>query len=174
LQACLPTATVVSAFTAQQREALGFYVSTRIRTSAESKLHEGDIVKGSVRHVADDYGDAVRKDVEEHLARNPRLIGEGLELADRHLILGSDQIDLLFEDRIGNLTVVAVKSNAIGRDALQQTQRHVHELKGTGAGKTVKGVIVCTGVTPGYASELRKQKDVRILIYAWEMQVRQL
>jgi len=112
------------------------------RTSAESKLHEGDIVKESVRRVADDYGDAVRKDVEEHLARNPRLIGKGLKLADRQLILGGDQIDLLFEDRIGNLTVVAVKSDAIGRDALEQTQRHVHELKETAAGKTVKGVIV--------------------------------
>jgi RecB family endonuclease NucS len=121
----------------------------------------------------EEVGEVIEKDVEDHLARSPRLISKGLKLADRQLSIRSGRIDLLFEDQTGNLTVVEVKLNKIGRDALQQVQRYIHELKVTSAGKKVSGVIVCTGVMPAYENDLRKQNDVRILIYGWEMQVRQ-
>ena len=121
----------------------------------------------------EEVAETIEKDVEDHIARNPKLIGKGLTLAERQLIIESGRVDLLLEDQTGNLTVVEVKFNKIGREALKQVQRYIHELKATAPGKKVTGVIVCAGVMPAYEIDLRKQKDIRILVYGWEMQVSQ-
>ena len=73
----------------------------------------------------------------------------------------------------GNLTVVEVKLDRIGRDAFRQIQSYIHELRTKEDRKKVNGVLVCAGVMPAYDDDLRKQKEIRILIYGWEMKVQQ-
>jgi gluconate kinase len=33
----------------------------------------------------------------------------------------------------------------------------------------VAGVIVCSGVMPSYENDIRKQKDIKVLIYGWKL-----
>ena len=117
--------------------------------------------------------ETIEKDVEDYIANNPGLIGKGLRLSERQLPIESGRIDLLFEDSNSDLIVVEVKLNRIGRDALQQIQRYIHELRTKEKGKKVYGVIVCAEVMPAYESDIRNQKDIRILTYGWDMKVQQ-
>ena len=50
------------------------------------------------------------KDVEDYIANNPGLIGKGLKLSERQLLIERGRIDLLFEDSRGNLIVVGCKN----------------------------------------------------------------
>lgn len=45
---------------------------------------------------------------------------------------------------------------------------YISELK-KGSPNKVSGVIVCSGVMPAYENDIRKQKDIKILIYGWEL-----
>jgi hypothetical protein len=119
---------------------------------------------------AEEVGETIEKDIEDHLANNPALIGKGLRLTERQLPIGEGRLDLLFEDQKGNLVVVEVKFNYIGRDALRQVQTYVHELRKQ-VEKKVTGVLVCSGVMSAYEEDLRKQRDVRILVYGWNLHV---
>jgi len=121
----------------------------------------------------EEVAETIEKDVEEYLSNNPDLIEKGLKLSERQLPIESGRIDLLFEDMKGNLTVVEVKLDRIGRDAFRQIQSYIHELRTKEDRKKVNGVLVCAGVMPAYDDDLRKQKEIRILIYGWEMKVQQ-
>jgi hypothetical protein len=121
---------------------------------------------------SDEVAETIEKDVEDYIARNPSLIGKGLRLSERQLAIGSGRIDLLLEGKKGNLVVVEVKLSKIGRNALQQIQSYIHEMKVKEPGKKISGVIVCAEVMQAYENEIRKQKDARILIYGWEMKIR--
>jgi RecB family endonuclease NucS len=79
---------------------------------------------------------------------------------------------VLFEDQSGNLTVVEVKLGRIGRDAVQQTKNYVRYLRKHQT-KRVSGIIVCAGVMPAYEEDLRNQKDIRILIHGWNLQIQE-
>jgi hypothetical protein len=35
--------------------------------------------------------------------------------------------------------------------------------------KKIKGVLVCAGVLPAFAEELKNQKKIQILIYGWDL-----
>ncbi|MBK7920252.1 MAG: DUF91 domain-containing protein [Chloroflexi bacterium] len=117
----------------------------------------------------EEVADVLEKDIEDHIANNPALIARGLKLSDRQLRIKPGRVDLLLKDEQGNLTVVEVKLNKVGRSALQQIRRYVHELKQNESDKTVNGVLVCSGVMPAYENDLRKQNDIRIMVYGWDL-----
>jgi len=119
---------------------------------------------------SEEVAETLEKDIEHYIAQNPGLIGKGLRLAKRQEIVGSGRLDLLFEDRQGGWVIVEVKLNRIGRDALQQIKTYIHDLREE-THKDITGAIVCAGVMPAYEDELRKQKDIRILIHGWCLRV---
>ena len=117
----------------------------------------------------EEVAQTLEKDIEDHLAYSPDIVGKGLKLIDRQVSVPSGRIDLLLEDDKGNATVVEVKLGRIGRDAVRQIQGYIHDLRQQN--KKVSGVIVCAGVLPAYEHELRKQKNVRVMIYGWNLSV---
>lgn len=120
----------------------------------------------------EEVADTIEKDIEDHIANNPSLIGNGLKLSQRQQSLSSGRLDLLLEDDEGNLIVIEVKLNKVGRSALRQIRGYVHELKQSETSKNVRGVLVCSGVMPAYESDLRKQTDIQIMVYGWDLGVR--
>jgi len=121
---------------------------------------------------SEEVAETLERDIENYIALNPTLIGKDLKLSRQQKFIGEGRLDVLFEDKQGNWVVVEVKLGRIGRDALQQTKTYIRDLRDE-TNKNISGVIVCAGVMPAYEDELRKQKDIRILVYGWGLQVRQ-
>jgi hypothetical protein len=121
---------------------------------------------------SEEVAETLEKDIEHYIAHHPNLIGRGLRLSRKQLPIGEGRLDVLFEDKQGDLVVVEVKLGHIGRDALRQTKSYIHDLQKE-TGKTISGAIVCAGIMPAYDEELRKQKDIRILVYGWDLRVQQ-
>ena len=120
---------------------------------------------------SDEVNETLERDIEEYIAQKPELIGKNLTLVDRQLPIEKGRLDLLFEDGSGDWIVVEVKLNRIGRNALSQIKGYMKELSQKVLNKNIAGVIVCAGIMPTYEEELRKQSDVQILLYGWELQV---
>lgn len=118
----------------------------------------------------EEVAETLERDLEDFVADNPNLIGTGLKLSQRQYPILSGRIDLLFEDEQGDLTVVEIKLHKIGRDALRQIKRYVQEFR-KNTSRDVDGVLVCSGVMAAYEDELRKQNDIRILTYGWDLEV---
>lgn len=119
---------------------------------------------------SEEVTETLERDIERYIARNPVLLGKGLTLASQQKSIGDGRLDLLLENSQGNLVVVEVKYGRIGRDAIHQIKSYIHDLKKE-MGKTISGVIVCAGVMPAYKDELKKQKDIQIFVYGWDMRV---
>ena len=66
----------------------------------------------------DEVTEVIEKDLENFIEKNPNLIGEFLRLEKRQLDTPVGRIDLLFKDKKGDLIVVELKLNRIGRDAI--------------------------------------------------------
>ena len=79
-------------------------------------------------------------------------------------------LDVLFEDKNGNLIVVEVKLGKIGRDAVRQTKNYIRELRAQQK-KNVAGIILCAGIMPAYEEELRNEREIRILVHGWDLRV---
>ena len=120
---------------------------------------------------SNEVSETLERDIEEHIMQKPELIGENLTFLERQLFIEAGRLDLLFENDDGEWIVVEVKLNRVGRNALKQTKSYMKELKQKEPNKNVKGVIVCAEVMPAFREELRKQKDVEILLYGWDLQV---
>ncbi|HCK67327.1 MAG TPA: hypothetical protein DHW49_13790 [Anaerolineae bacterium] len=120
---------------------------------------------------SEEVSETIEKDIEDFIAKNPILIGKGLKLINRQLHIESGIVDLLFEDKKNNITIVEVKLNRVGRDAIQQIQRYLQEFREREKNKKIHGVIVCSGVMPAYEKDIRKQKKIQILTYGWDMKV---
>jgi RecB family endonuclease NucS len=116
--------------------------------------------------------ETLEKDIEHYIAHHPTFIGKGLKLSRRQKFIGDGRLDVLFEDKNGDWVVVEVKLGRIGREALQQIKAYIQSLREE-TNKNISGVIVCAGVMPAYEDELRKQKDVRILAYGWDLRIQQ-
>jgi hypothetical protein len=46
----------------------------------------------------------------------------------------------------------------------------MHDLKKE-IDRKISGVIVCAGVMPAYEDDLKKQKDIQIFVYGWDLRV---
>lgn len=123
----------------------------------------------SVLRATDEVGETLERDIENYIVRNPSLLGKGLKLIRQQWPLGEGRLDLLLENKQGDAVVVELKLNRIGRDALQQIKAYIHDLRDKY--KRISGVIVCSGVMPAFEDELRKQRDIKILRYGWDLQV---
>ncbi len=119
----------------------------------------------------DEVSEVIEKDVEDYLADNPGLIGADLKLAARQLLIESGRIDLLFEDTEGNLIIVEVKLHRIGRDALRQIQGYIHDFRKREPNRKISGVLVSAGIMPAYEDDLRKQTEIRVMVYGWDLKV---
>lgn len=118
----------------------------------------------------EEVGETLEKDIENYIAHHPSNLGKGLTLVRRQKPLGDSRLDLLFEDKQGDWVVVELKLNRIGREALRQIKTYIHKLRDR-THKKISGVIVCAGVMPSFEDELRKQKDIPILVYGWDLRV---
>jgi hypothetical protein len=118
----------------------------------------------------EEVSQTLERDIEDHIANSPTIVGSNLKLAGRQLTVPSGRIDLLLEDNNGGKIIIEVKLGRVGRDALNQIKRYIRDLR---QNNKVSGVIVCEGVLPAYEEELRKQKDVRIMLYGWSLGVQQ-
>lgn len=123
-----------------------------------------------LRRSSEEVGEVIEKDIEEHLARNPTLLGKGLKLKDRQLPLAVGRIDLLFEEQNGALLLVEVKIGRIGRDAIAQVEGYMAELRHF-QHHPVRSAIVCAGVMPAFEEDFRKKRSINILIYGWDLNV---
>ena len=121
---------------------------------------------------SEEVAETLERDIERLITQNPNLVGKGLKLLGSQRRTDDGRLDVLFEDQSGNLIVVEVKLGRIGRDAIQQTKNYVRYLQ-TQQNKKVSGMIVCAGVMPAYEEDLRKQKDIRILVHGWNLQIQE-
>lgn len=121
---------------------------------------------------SEEVAETLERDIERLTTQNPNLVGKGLKLLGSQRRTDDGRLDVLFKDQAGNLVVVEVKLGRIGRDAVQQTKNYVRYLR-TQENKKVFGVIVCAGVMPAYEEDLRKQKDIRILVHGWNLQIQE-
>ena len=119
---------------------------------------------------SEEVAETLERDIEQCITQNPNLIGPELKLIGSQKRTDDGRLDVLFEDRAGNLIVVEVKLGRIGRDAVQQTKNYMRYLRDRDR-KKVSGIIVCAGVMPAYEDELRKQKEVRVLVHGWNLQI---
>jgi len=119
----------------------------------------------------DEVSEFIEQDIENYVAHHPGVIGKDLSIIGRQVPLASGRADLILSDEKGNITVVELKVNRIGRDAIKQVSNYVSELKQSKKGNVI-GAIVCPGVMPAYEEVIRKQKKVKILIYGWSLQIR--
>jgi RecB family endonuclease NucS len=122
---------------------------------------------------SEEVAEVIEKDIEDHLAAEPGILGKGYQLDRRQLEIESGRIDLLFRDTLKCLLVVEVKLGWIGRDAIAQVEGYIAELRRT-SGRRVRGAIVCGGVMPGFEEDIRKKRNISVYVYGWNLGVRPL
>lgn len=135
-----------------------------ISSREKDKLSLGILSTGEVREL-------IEKDIERFVAENSGLIGKSIKSKGRQLDTSVGRIDLLFEDKTGNLIVVELKLGRIGREAIGQLKRYMEWAK-QGNKKEVTGVIVCEGVMPAFEDDFKKLKDIKIFCYGWQLAVK--
>ena len=109
-------------------------------------------------------------DLENFIVKNTQLIGSGLTLKDRQVDTRQGRLDLLFEDENKNLVVVELKLHEIGRGAVNQLRRYMHQVR-KDTNREVSGVIVCKDVLPAFVEEFEKLRDIRIFHYGWMLRI---
>jgi len=114
----------------------------------------------------DEVTEIIEKDLENFIEKNPSLIGKSLSLERRQLDTPRGRIDLLFKDEKGNLIVVELKLNKIGRSAIDQLRRYMDWVENE-TKKDVTGVIVW----PAFEKEFKNLKNIKILCYGWQLKV---
>jgi len=113
----------------------------------------------------------LERDIESFIKENPQLMGRSVKIIERQLDTSVGRIDLLLQERNGNLIVVELKLGKIGHDAVKQIRRYIEVVRDEEKSKDVSGIIVCQGVMPAFQKELRKLKNIRIFYYGWQLKV---
>lgn len=115
----------------------------------------------------DEVMEVIEKDIEGIIQKNPGIIGKDLELIGRQVDTDVGRIDMLYKDKYGNYTVIEIKLNKIGREAINQTKKYMKWIRNKQK-VNVNGVIVCKGVMPIFEEEFKKLKNIAIYIYGWK------
>jgi hypothetical protein len=134
------------------------------RRAAAAK-HKVDLIRST-----DEVAETIEKDIEDHLARTPTILGKGLSLKARQLPTRSGRIDLLFQSTQNELVLVEVKLGKIGRGAISQIEGYIADLRST-QDLPVRGAIVCAGVMPAFEEDISKKKNIDIYVYGWTFDV---
>jgi len=109
-------------------------------------------------------------DLESFIVSHTPLLGSNLTLKGRQIDTKVGRLDLLFEDADGSLVVVELKLNEIGRSAINQLRRYIHQVRAD-TKKKVRGIIVCKDILPTFVSEFRKLNNIEIFHYGWKLSV---
>lgn len=109
-------------------------------------------------------------DLENFIVKNSGLIDSDLTLRGRQIDTREGRLDLLFEDKNKNLVVVELKLNEIGRGAVNQLRRYIHQVK-KDTKKQVRGVIVCKDILPAFVDEFKKLRDIQIFHFGWKLTI---
>jgi len=117
----------------------------------------------------DEVTEIIEKDIENFIEKNPELIGKSLIFKGRQIDTPVGRIDMLFEG-VNSSTVVELKLNKIGREAVNQLRRYMNWLEKE-TGKDVNGIIVCKGVMPAFQEEFKTLKNIKICCYGWQLKV---
>lgn len=133
---------------------------------------EKDIITDDTLLSTDEISQFLERDLENYLTKNPHILGKRLKVSRRQMDTPKGRLDLLLEDRRGNLVVAELKLDLIGRDAIQQLKRYMsfvgHERR-----RRVRGIIVCRGVLPAFEEDLSELEDISILVYGWKMGIQE-
>ena len=145
-------------------------------TDVKILLDAIDLSENKVKDVntilsTDEVTEIIEKDIEDFIEKNPKLIDSSLIFKGRQLDTPVGRIDLLFEDSYGNVTIVELKLNKIGREAIRQIRRYMDWVKKQ-TKKDVYGVIVCKGIMPAFINDFKKLSDIKIYFYGWQFIIR--
>ena len=112
------------------------------------------------------------KDVVDAIMANPSLVEDGFKVLSREYETMVGSIDILGEDKLGNLVVVEVKRGEASPEAVHQLKRYVEYIKGKNPGRGVRGILVATGISTSayrylkdYGLEFRRYTHANIINY---------
>jgi len=92
---------------------------------------------------------ATEKDVQRALLSRPELIEEGFTPLSKETGLGdAGFLDILGEDKDGNLVIVEIKRTTVGKEAVFQLKRYMEAAKER-TNKRLRGIIVGPGLRKG-------------------------
>lgn len=103
------------------------------------------------------------KDIVDAIVANPGLIEDGFRVISREYETLVGSIDLLGEDKSGNLVVIEVKRSEASPEAVHQLKRYVDYMASKNPGRAVRGILVAAWISSsayrylrGYGLEFRR------------------
>ncbi|ABW01088.1 protein of unknown function DUF91 [Caldivirga maquilingensis IC-167] len=96
------------------------------------------------------------RDIVDAIVANPGLIEDGFRVISREYETMVGSIDLLGEDKAGNLVVIEVKRSGASPEAVHQLKRYVDYITSKNPGRVVRGILVAAWIS---ASAYRYLKD---------------
>ena len=113
------------------------------------------------------------REIESLIACNPELLEKGYKFLKRKVDTGHGEIDLLLEDREGNLIVTEVKEGVASEKTLTQVLDYRSWLEKTNPGKKAKATIVCATPHPRL-QRVAKELNVPIYVYGGKFYTEQI
>lgn len=103
--------------------------------------------------VAEFHLHATEEEMRDAILKAPSLVEEGFRPLKPEQPVASGFVDVVGQDRDGNLTVVEVKKSRAGKTAVIQLKRYVDELRKTETG-IVRGILAAPSMSKGVQSYL--------------------
>lgn len=148
------------------------YRKRRKDTSTRIEKWEKKRVPSDIILSTDEVLEIREVDLENFIVDNLSILGRDLTLKRRQVDTSAGRLDLLLEDKDKKeLIVVELKLNEIGRGAINQLRRYIHELRKRYKERKVRGIIVCKDVLPAFVNEVQKLRDIQIYHYGWKLTV---
>ena len=82
------------------------------------------------------------KDIVDAIISNPSMIEEGFKVIEREYETLVGSIDILGEDKQGNIVVVEVKRGEASPEAVHQLKRYVDYMRDKNPNRTIRGILV--------------------------------